>query len=79
MLNGRFAKTASTIEVGDTVGVRAPPIWRTFSIVSIPRSRVGAALVGEHLQETTDASALEQLREHQTQARAWSLEQRKYK
>ena len=60
-LNGEFAKAAKTVSIDSTVSIKVPPIWRTFKVIDIPKSRVGAKLVCNYMIETTSLSDLEQL------------------
>ena len=60
-LNGEFAKAAKTVNNDSSISIKTPPIWRTFKVVDIPKSRVGAKLVCNYIVETTPLSDLEQL------------------
>lgn len=44
-IDGRAAKPARDIRVGDTMNVRQGVVTRTLKVLAIPRSRVGAKLV----------------------------------
>jgi ribosome-associated heat shock protein Hsp15 len=52
-LNGTYAKAAKEVAVGDEIEVKVNPIWKTFRILNIPKSRVGAKLLFQFLKETT--------------------------
>ena len=54
-LNEHFSKPGKTVSIGDTVSIKENPIWRTFNVHSIPKSRVGAKLVQDNIQEITSA------------------------
>ena len=54
-LNEHFSKPGKTVSIGDTVSIKENPIWRTFKVHSIPKSRVGAKLVQDNIQEITSA------------------------
>lgn len=58
-LNGDFMKTSKEVKVGDEISLKKGPIWRSYEILSIPKSRVGAKLVVELIQETTSQTDLE--------------------
>ena len=60
-LNGDFAKPSKEVQVGDTVEIKVAPIWKSFKIKDIPKSRVGAKLVPDFVKETTSEAALEEL------------------
>lgn len=60
-LNGQLAKASKEIKVGDTLEIRVTPIWRSFEILDIPKSRVGAKLVPDLINELTPEEKLEEL------------------
>lgn len=60
-LNDRLVKASAEVRPGDTVALREPPIWRSWTILAIPASRVGAKLVPTLLQEQTSFNDLEKL------------------
>ncbi len=65
-LNDAFVKSAKTVKEGDVVSIKEIPIWRSFKILGIPKSRVGAPLVKDLIVETTseeDMMMLEEVRE----------------
>lgn len=61
-LNGEFTKAAKIVSKDDTISIKESPIWRTFKVLDIPKSRVGAKLVSVYVLETTPLSDLEQLK-----------------
>jgi ribosome-associated heat shock protein Hsp15 len=58
-LNDREAKPSAEVRLGDRFAVRQPPIWRVFTLQTIPASRVGAKLVPQHITEVTPWEDLE--------------------
>ena len=52
-LNAREAKPASEVRIDDRIAVRQPPIWRVFRIIALPRTRMAAKLVPDHLVDET--------------------------
>ncbi len=63
-LNGAFVKSSKTVAEGNEIAIKVIPIWRTFKVLEIPKSRLGAKLVAQHLIETTletDLALLEQI------------------
>lgn len=60
-LNGNETKPSKDIKPGDRIEVRKPPVNFTFAVKGIPKSRVGAKLVPEYLENTTPDSELEKL------------------
>lgn len=58
-MGGTQVKASRTVKTGDTVDVRVPPATRSFKIIDIPRSRVGAKLVPNYITEVTAPDQLE--------------------
>ncbi len=58
-MGGTQVKASRTVKAGDTVDVRVPPATRSFKILDIPRSRVGAKLVPNYITEVTAPDQLE--------------------
>lgn len=58
-MGGSQVKASRTVKAGDTVDVRVPPATRSFKIIDIPRSRVGAKLVPNYITEVTAPDQLE--------------------
>lgn len=64
-VNGKAAKPAITLKPGDELEVKFTPIWRNYKVLDFPKSRVGAALVPEHIKETTSEEEIEKYKEYQ--------------
>jgi len=64
-LNRAFSKAGKIVSVGSEIAIKANPIWRTYKVLDIPKSRVGAKLVSELIIETTPKAELEQLEQNQ--------------
>ena len=60
-LNGRLVKPSAEVKPGDTVALREPPVWRSWEILALPSSRVGARLVPGLITERTSFDDLEKL------------------
>lgn len=60
-VNGRVVKASAEVRPGDLIALREPPIWRSWEVLSMPASRVGAKLVPTHLAERTSFEDLEKL------------------
>ena len=60
-LNGEFAKGSKIVKVGDEVSIKVNPIWRSYKVLGIPKSRVAAKLLPELIVETTSDIDLEML------------------
>lgn len=66
-VDGRPAKPARDIRVGDTVNVRQGLVLRTLKVMAIPRSRIGASLVPESCLELTTAEEFAKARQSPVQ------------
>lgn len=72
-LNGAFVKPSKLITAGDEIAIKVIPIWRTFNVVALPKSRVSAKLVAAYLQETTPEADILQLEQVQLENRQHKL------
>jgi ribosome-associated heat shock protein Hsp15 len=61
MLNDQISKPSKIVMEGDEIAIRVNPIWKTYKVIGIPKSRVGAKLVADLVIETTPESDLKQL------------------
>ena len=61
MLEGRTMKPSVEVKPGDVFSLREPPIWRSWTIMAIPSTRVGAKLVPGLISECTTFADLERL------------------
>lgn len=60
-LNERVVKASTEVKVGEVFALREPPVWRSWEIVALPASRVGAKLVPGLMAERTSFEDLEKL------------------
>jgi len=60
-INDVETKASKEIKVDDIISIRFNPIWKTFKVTAIPKSRIGPKLVSENLLETTSTEDLELL------------------
>ena len=60
-INERDAKPSVEVRIGDVVAVRVAPIWRSYEVLAMPASRMGAKLVPTYLAERTAWEDLERL------------------
>ncbi|MBL4669075.1 MAG: RNA-binding S4 domain-containing protein [Flavobacteriales bacterium] len=66
-LNNLFTKPGKAISIGNVISIKVAPIWKTYKVIDIPKSRIGAKLVAKYLLETTSKEDLAQLKLiHQT-------------
>ena len=61
LLNEHTVKAAKVIKINNVVSIKANPVWRTFKVLDLPKSRVGAKLVANYLLETTAQEVLDLL------------------
>jgi ribosome-associated heat shock protein Hsp15 len=65
-INGVIVKKSSKeIKIDQSFAIKALPIWRTYKVRDIPKSRVGAKLVEDLMIETTDEDDLKMLKQVQ--------------
>ncbi|GAB4381235.1 MAG: RNA-binding S4 domain-containing protein [Salibacteraceae bacterium] len=58
---GEEVKPSREVVPESEISIRENPIWRSYEILALPKSRVGAKLVNEFIHEITPAADLEQL------------------
>lgn len=61
LVNNEDQKPSKSVSVGDIIAIRMAPIWRTYEVLDIPKSRIGAKLVADFIAERTSDEDLEQL------------------
>ena len=64
-LNGTSIKASRNVSKNDLIEIKVNPIWRTYKVIGFPKSRVGAKLVSEYVEEITDASLISELEQFQ--------------
>ena len=64
-LNGDFIKSSKIVKKNDVIAIKVVPIWRTFKIIDLPKTRVGAKLVGDFSKEITPNGDLELLNQYE--------------
>lgn len=60
-IKGVEVKPSKEINPTDQFELRDIPIWRSYTCLSIPKSRVGAKLVSEYVEQTTPEEDLQQI------------------
>ena len=58
-INGQKAKASREIMPLDRIEVRKDQLWRSFEVLDLPKSRMGAKLVPLYVIEKTDPSLFE--------------------
>lgn len=62
LVNGVAVKPAREVKEGDEVSVKANPVFRSYKILALLKSRVGAAKVPSYIVETTSQDDLFKLK-----------------
>ncbi len=72
---GQQVKSSRIVKVGDVIAIKVPAATRSFEVLQIPRSRMGAKLVKDHIREVTpkDQQDLEMYRLQMTMQRQKGL------
>ena len=65
LINGEIVKASKLLKVNDVISIKSTPIWRTYTVINYPKSRVGPKLVSEFVKETTSISELEKLKQYE--------------
>lgn len=60
-INGVEVKSSRLVKIGDVVAVRKPPITYTYRVLKLPKTRMGAKLVSEYIENITPKSEFELL------------------
>lgn len=58
-MGGVQVKGSRNVKVGDVVSVKVPPATRSFEILQLAHTRMGAKLVPDHIKEVTTPDQLE--------------------
>ena len=64
-LNGDFIKSSKIVKKNDVIAIKVVPIWKTFKIIDLPKTRVGAKLVGDFSKKITHNGDLELLNQYE--------------
>ena len=64
-LNDDFIKSSKIVKKNDVIDIKVVPIWRIFKIIDLPKTRVGAKLVGDFYKEITSNEDLELLNQYE--------------
>ncbi len=65
LLNSEIIKPSKNVKVNDIISVKVIPIWKTYTIDDLPKSRMGPKLVENYITETTSINDLELLKKHE--------------
>ena len=61
-LAGRSVKPSRELHSGDEIAVHQNPIIRTFRVIDFPKSRMGAKLVPDYMEEITPVEEFQKLK-----------------
>jgi ribosome-associated heat shock protein Hsp15 len=64
LLNSEIIKPSKNVKINDIISVKVIPIWKTYTIDDLPKSRVGPKLLENYITETTSINDLELLKRH---------------
>ncbi len=64
LLNTETIKPSKVVNPSDIISIKTMPIWRTFKVIEIPKSRVGNKLVNDYTIEITSKEDLDLLAKH---------------
>jgi ribosome-associated heat shock protein Hsp15 len=53
IIDGLEAKPSKTVKEGDVITVKKPPVNYTYKVIEFPKSRVGAKLVNNFIEDLT--------------------------
>lgn len=59
LLNNEFVKASRLIKLGDKIAIKTDGVTYSYIILDIPKSRLGAKLVDEHVKDVTEPAQLE--------------------
>ncbi len=62
LVNGVAVKPSREVKEGDEVSVKSNPVFRSYKILALLKSRVGAAKVADYITETTSQDDLFKLK-----------------
>jgi ribosome-associated heat shock protein Hsp15 len=60
-IDGDIVKPSREVKIGQEIAVKKSPIWHKYKIKDIPKSRLGAKLVTDYLEDITPTEDLEYL------------------
>ncbi len=64
LINDQTLKPSREVKEGEEIKVKKIPIWRTYRVKALLKSRVGAKLVGDYIEETTPEEEVKKLELH---------------
>jgi ribosome-associated heat shock protein Hsp15 len=68
-LNGELVKPSKLIKQNDIISIKLVPIWKSFKIIDLPKSRIGPKLVSDYTIETTTKRDIAIIEQHEIMKR----------
>lgn len=68
-LNGELVKPSKLIKQNDIISIKVVPIWKSFKIIDLPKSRIGPKLVSDYTIETTTKRDIAIIEQHEIMKR----------
>jgi ribosome-associated heat shock protein Hsp15 len=68
-LNGELVKPSKLIKQNDIISIKVVPIWKSFKIIDLPKSRIGPKLVSDYTIETTTKTDIAIIEQHEIMKR----------
>jgi ribosome-associated heat shock protein Hsp15 len=68
-LNGELVKPSKLIKQNDIISIKVVPIWKSFKIIDLPKSRIGPKLVRDYTIETTTKRDIAIIEQHEIMKR----------
>lgn len=66
-MGGAQVKSSRNVKVGDVISVKVPAATRSFEVIKLAQSRMGAKLVKDHITEVTPKDQQELIELHHLQ------------
>ncbi len=60
-IGGQLVKASRDVKEGEVIEVKKVPIWRKYRVKQLLKSRVGAKLAGEYVEDITPQEELDRL------------------
>lgn len=70
-IEGVDCKASRKISVGDIINIKITPITKTLRVIEFPKSRVGAKLLPDYIEDLTPAEEYEKIEMLRMQKTEW--------
>ena len=65
LLNSKVIKSSKNVKINDIISVKVIPIWKTYKVKDLPKSRLGPKMLTNYITETTSIKDLELIKKHE--------------